>query len=57
MDKASREEAKEKRKRGAGVVRSIKHSIEEARMKREAPLLDVMTFFVAFKYIIYIRRV
>lgn len=48
MDKVSREEAKEKRKRGAGVVRSIKHSIEEARMKREAPLLDVMTFFVAF---------
>ena len=27
---------------------TIKHSIEEAKMKREAPLLDVMTFFIAF---------
>ena len=36
------------RKRASGVIGTIKHSIEEARLKREAPLLDIMTFFIAF---------
>ena len=30
------------------MLNNLKHSIEEARMKREAPLLDIMTFFIAF---------
>ena len=30
------------------MIGVLKHSIEEARMKREAPLLDIMTFFIAF---------
>lgn len=47
MDKIKKEETKLKR-RADGVVGVIKHSIEEARMKREAPLLDIMTFFIAF---------
>lgn len=51
MDKINSEETKErKKKRGAGVVSSIKHSIEEAKMKREAPLLDVIVFFIAFLF-------
>ena len=51
MDKTSHEETKEKKnKRASGIVGSIKHSIEEAKMKREAPLLDVITFFVAFLF-------
>jgi hypothetical protein len=49
MDKISREETKEKKKkRNVGFVGTIRHSIEEAKMKREAPLLDVVTFFIAF---------
>ncbi len=50
MDRISHEETKEKRKKKAGVIGTIKHSIEEARMKREAPLLDVITFFIAFLF-------
>ena len=51
MDKISHEETKEqKNKRAPGIVGSIKHSIEEAKMKREAPLLDVITFFIAFLF-------
>ena len=51
MDNLSHEETKEKRKRRADkILSSIKHSIEEAKMKREAPLLDVVTFFVAFLF-------
>ena len=49
MDKISRE-AKEEKKRGAGLVGVIRHSIEEAKMKREAPLIDVITFFIAFLF-------
>ena len=49
MDKISHEETNNKRnKRAPGILGSIKHSIEEAKMKREAPLLDVITFFIAF---------
>ena len=47
MEKSSREQTRRKR-RGQGVLNNLKHSIEEARMKREAPLLDIMTFFIAF---------
>lgn len=51
MDKISHEETKErKRKRRSAVATSIKFSIEEAKLKREAPLLDVITFFVAFLF-------
>ena len=51
MDKTNREETEKKRKRrGAGVASSIKHSLEEARQKREAPLVDVITFLVAFLF-------
>ena len=51
MDKISHEETKEKKnKRAPGIVGSIKHSIEEAKMKREAPLLDVITFFITFLF-------
>ena len=47
MDKTNRDAAKIK-KQGDGVLGTIKHSLEEARMKREAPLLDIMAFFIAF---------
>ena len=51
MDKINSEETKErKKKRSAGVVGSIKHSIEEAKLKREAPLLDVIVFFISFLF-------
>lgn len=45
MEKSKREQAKE---REGGVLGTIKHSLAEARAKREAPLLDVITFFIAF---------
>ena len=48
MDKTNRGDEEKRGVRGAGVISTIRHSIEEARMKREAPLLDVMTFFIAF---------
>ena len=48
MDKTSHEETNKKTKRSSGIMGTIKHSIEEAKKKREAPLLDVITFFVAF---------
>ena len=49
MDKISHEETQEKKsKRGLNVIGSIKHSIGEAKVKREAPFLDVVTFFIAF---------
>ena len=48
MDKISHEETNKKNKRYPGILGTIKHSIEEAKKKREAPLLDVITFFVAF---------
>lgn len=51
MDNLSHEETgNKKRRRAEGILSSIKHSIAEARMKREAPLLDVITFFVAFLF-------
>lgn len=50
MDKTSHEETKERKKKKAGVINSIKYSIEEAKAKREAPLLDVITFFIAFLF-------
>ena len=51
MDKISHEETKErKKKRHSSIATSIKYSIEEAKLKREAPLLDVITFFVAFLF-------
>ena len=51
MERLTREETKgKKNKRAGGILSSIKHSIEEAKMKREAPLLDVITFFVAFLF-------
>ena len=51
MDKINPEEVKEKRKQQrAGVVSSIKHSIEEAKAKREAPMLDVLVFFISFLF-------
>ena len=48
MDKTSHEETNKKTKRSSGIMGTIKHSIEEAKKKREAPLIDVITFFVAF---------
>ena len=50
MDKLTHGESKEKRNKRGGILGAIKHSIEEAKMKREAPLLDVITFFVAFLF-------
>ena len=51
MDKTNHDETQERRKKkGASVVGSLKHSLEEARQKREAPLIDVVTFFVAFLF-------
>ena len=51
MERLTREETKgKKNKRAGGILSSIKDSIEEAKMKREAPLLDVITFFVAFLF-------
>ena len=51
MDKINSEETKQKRKQQrAGVVSSIKHSIEEAKAKREAPMLDVLVFFISFLF-------
>ena len=51
MDKIKSEETKQKRKQQrAGVVSSIKHSIEEAKAKREAPMLDVLVFFISFLF-------
>ena len=51
MDNFSHEETNEKKnRRPGGILGTIKHSIEEARLKREAPLLDVLTFFVAFLF-------
>ena len=51
MDKISHEETKErKKKRHSSIATSIKYSIEEAKLKREAPLLDVITFFIAFLF-------
>lgn len=50
MDKISHEETGKKRKRSATVIGSIKHSIEEAKMKREAPAVDVLTFFISFLF-------
>ena len=51
MDNLSHEETNQKKsKRTNGILNSIKHSIEEAKKKREAPLLDVITFFVAFLF-------
>lgn len=47
MDKTNRDGAKVK-KQGAALIGTIRHSLEEARMKREAPLLDIMTFFISF---------
>lgn len=51
MDKLTNEESKEK-KQGVGLITSvkygIKHSIEEAKSKREAPLLDILAFAIAF---------
>ena len=47
MDKTKREGEKGF-KRGSGIMNTLKHSIEGARMKREAPLYDIMTFFIAF---------
>ncbi len=49
MEKTNRKEAVEKRgARSGAIIGTIKHSIEEAKKKREAPLLDVITFFIAF---------
>lgn len=51
MDKINSEETTErKKKRSTGVVGSIKHSIEEAKTKREAPMLDVIVFFISFLF-------
>jgi stage II sporulation protein E len=46
MEKTNREQ--KKGRRGRDVIGTIRHSLEEARMKREAPLLDIMTFFISF---------
>ena len=49
MEKISHEETNNKKNRKyPGIMGTIKHSIEEAKKKREAPLLDVITFFIAF---------
>ena len=50
MDKLTHEESKTKRNKRGGILHSIKHSIEEAKLKREAPLMDVITFFIAFLF-------
>lgn len=50
MDKLTHEESKAKRNKRGGILQSIKHSIEEAKLKREAPLMDVITFFIAFLF-------
>ena len=51
MDKTNHNETQQRRKRkAAGVAGALRHSLEEARQKREAPLLDVVTFFVAFLF-------
>ena len=51
MDKINHDETKEKRKKRSDyVVGTIKHSLEEARMKREAPLVDVVTFLIGFLF-------
>ena len=47
MDKTNRDGVKAT-KQGSALLGTIKHSLAEARMKREAPLLDIMTFFIAF---------
>ena len=46
MDKSNQGTERIQR-RTDNVIRVIKHSIEEAKRKREAPLLDIMTFFIA----------
>ena len=51
MDKINQEEKNPtKKRRGVGALGTIKHSIEEANSKRDAPFLDVTTFFIAFLF-------
>ena len=54
MDRQTNEKTTQKRKSGSNVINSftygIKHSIEDAKNKREAPLLDVITFIIAFLF-------
>ena len=54
MDRLTNEEATESKKRQPGIINTVKygirHSIEEAKNKREAPLLDLLTFIVAFLF-------
>ena len=58
MDRINHEETtnehEEKRPRSFGVVESVKYgvkySLEEARAKREAPALDLLTFVIAFLF-------
>ena len=54
MERITHEEDKEKKNRKSrGILSSIKHSIEEAKLKREAPLLDIISFFIAFLSFFY----
>lgn len=54
MDKLTNEDSKENKKPGVGIINSVKygirHSITEAKNKREAPLLDLLTFIIAFLF-------
>ena len=51
MERITHEEDKEKKNRkNGGILSSIKHSMEEAKLKREAPLLDILSFFIAFLF-------
>ena len=51
MERITHDEDKEKKNRkSGGILSSIKHSIEEAKLKREAPLLDILSFFIAFLF-------
>ncbi len=52
MDKKKKEEAADARRGGNadGISGKIKHSIEAARAKRDSPLMDLLTFLIAFLF-------
>ena len=55
MDKSTKDEAKqEKKNQSFGIINSMKvgiqHSIEATKTQREAPLIDLLSFAVAFLF-------
>lgn len=54
MDRLTNEDENQNTKHRPGIINSVKygirHSIEEAKNKREAPLLDLLSFVVAFLF-------